>query len=113
MNYPRTAIVIAAASLSIAVLGQGHKAMATQKANVVVDNGFKPSTISVKVGKPVQLTFDTKHHGCASKIVFTSMHMSKAIQDGKKTVFTFTPKKSGKLTFTCDMGMYNGTVVVK
>ena len=113
MNHLRTAIVIAAASLSIAALGQGHRAMAPQKATVVVDNGFKPSTINVKAGKPVQLTFDTKHHGCASKVVFNSMHMSKAIQDGKRTVFTFTPKKSGKLSFTCDMGMYNGTVIVK
>ncbi|MGI8923322.1 MAG: cupredoxin domain-containing protein [Fimbriimonadales bacterium] len=84
-----------------------------QKATVTVDGGFSPSTISVKAGKPVQLTFDTKSRGCADEVVFESPKMRKALTNGTKTVVTFTPKKAGTYAFGCPMGMYKGKVVAK
>ena len=83
-----------------------------QKTTIVVDGGFSPSTINVKAGHPVQLTFDTKHKACISSVNFPGMKMKKVLTDGKKTIFTFTPKK-GTYAFACPMNMMKGKVVAK
>ena len=105
------------AVLATTAIGYGQKAKPLasiiQKMTVVVDNGFKPDSISVKAGKPVSITFDTKHKGCAAVVVFKEMKLKKELKDGTKTIFTFTPKKAGTLSFACGMGMYSGKVVVK
>ncbi|GEM_PF-3335311 len=109
-----TLVVLAA--LSALALGQtkpAPKKSGVQKATIVVDHGFKPATISVKAGRPVQLTFDTKHRDCATSVVFAGLKLSKPLTDGKKTVVTFTPKKAGTIAYACPMKMMNGSVVAK
>lgn len=108
--------LIPLAALSVLALAQTKRApknAGVQKATVVVDHGFKPSTISVKAGRPVQLTFDTKHRDCATSVVFGGLKISKPLTDGKKTVVTFTPTKAETLLFACPMKMMTGRVVVK
>lgn len=83
-----------------------------QKTTIVVDGGFSPSTINVKAGHPVQLTFDTKHKACISSVNFPGMKMKRDLMDGKKTVFTFTPKE-GTYAFACPMNMMKGKVIAK
>jgi len=87
--------------------------MGAQKSTITVDNGFSPKTITVKAGQPVQLTFDTKHRGCATTVNFSSLGISKGLKDGAKTIVTFTPKKAGTITYACPMNMYKGTIIVK
>ena len=87
--------------------------VAAQKVTVTVDNGFTPAEIKVKAGKPVELTFDTKHKGCAATVVFKSLKLTEKLTDGKKTTVKFTPKKAGTIEFACGMGMYKGSVVAK
>lgn len=103
--------------LAAAATGFGQKSKpatpAVQKVTIVVDNGFKPDSISVKAGKPVSITFDTKHKGCAAVVVFKELKLKKELKDGTKTTFTFTPKKAGTYSFACGMGMYSGKVIVK
>ncbi|MBI5706448.1 MAG: cupredoxin domain-containing protein [Armatimonadetes bacterium] len=84
-----------------------------QKATIVVDGGFSPSSLTVKAGQPVELTFDTKKRGCASSVNFEGLNLKKDLTDGKKTVVSFTPKKAGTYTFACPMKMIKGTLIVK
>ena len=86
-----------------------------QTRQILIHNGkYSPAMISVKKGKPVALTFKLgKNPGCGSTVVFKSLKISRVVPKGKSIVIKFTPKKAGKIAFTCDMGMYNGTVVVK
>ena len=86
--------------------------MGVQKTTIVVDGGFKPSIINVKAGQPVQLTFDAKHKACISSVNFSGLKMKKDLTDGKKTIFTFTPKK-GSYAFACPMNMFKGKVIAK
>lgn len=112
----KTITIISLAALSALALGQtktAPKKMGVQKATIVVDNGFKPATVSVKAGRPVQLTFDTKHRGCATSVVFEGLKMSKPLTDGKKTIVTFTPKRAGTIAYACPMKMMTGSVVAK
>lgn len=108
--------IAALAVLATSAIGYAQKpkaAPAAQKVTVVVDNGFKPDSINVKAGKPVEITFDTKHKGCAAVVVFKDLKLKKELKDGTKTTFTFTPKKAGTYSFACGMGMYKGSVIVK
>lgn len=84
-----------------------------QKVTVVVDNGFKPSTINAKAGHPIEITFDTTSKGCITSVVFDSLKLKKPLTDGQKTVVTFTPKKAGTIGFQCPMAMFKGKVIVK
>jgi plastocyanin domain-containing protein len=85
-----------------------------QKASVTIDNGmYTPAVISVKKGKPVELTFKLgKSPGCGSTVVFKSLKISKKV-GSKPVTIKFTPKQAGTIGFTCGMGMYDGKVVVK
>jgi plastocyanin domain-containing protein len=85
-----------------------------QKATITIDNGmYMPAVISVKKGKPVELTFKAgKKPGCGSTVVFKSLKVSKEV-GSKPVVIKFTPKNAGTIAFTCGMGMFDGKVVVK
>lgn len=86
-----------------------------QKLTVTIAGGkYDPAVISVKKGKPVELTFTGgKNMGCGSTVVFKSLKQSKEVASGKSAIFKFTPKDAGTIAFTCGMGMYDGKVIVK
>ena len=102
--------------LSAFSFGQAHKSshvQAPQKATIVVNNGFSPSTVTVKAGQAVQLVFETKEKGCIDTVVFDKMHLKKSLKNGTRTVVTFTPKKAGTYGFHCAMNMMKGTIIAK
>ncbi len=106
-----------AAMLTIASIAQATPAQkatkGVQKATITIDGGYSPSSIKVKKGMPVELTFiGGKNLGCGGTVVFKSLKISKEVAVGKSTVIKFTPKKAGDISFTCGMGMLQGKVVV-
>ena len=85
-----------------------------QTASILINGGYKPGQISVKQGKPVELTFTGgKNLGCGGTVVFRSLKISKDVAVGKSVVIKFTPKAKGEIPFTCSMGMLSGKVIVK
>ncbi len=88
-------------------------ASAVQKITVKVDGTYSPALVTVKAGKPVEITFiKGKNVGCGGTVVFKSLGITKELK-AEKTVVAFTPKKAGSIAFTCPMGMYEGSVTVK
>lgn len=83
-----------------------------QRATVTIKDGYGPSTINVKAGKPVQLTFIGQGSSCANTVNFPTLNQTLTVKDGEKTTLTFTPKK-GTTAFSCAMGMYRGQIVAK
>jgi YHS domain-containing protein len=85
----------------------------TQKATIVIDGEYQPAQVSVRAGRPVQLTFVRKEKGgCGEVIQFPSLGVKRTLKPGQKSVVTFTPRKKGKLPFTCGMAMYKGELLV-
>lgn len=85
-----------------------------QRATVVVDGEYQPAQVSVKAGRPVELTFIRKEKsGCGNVVEIPSLKLKRALTVGRKTTVTFTPAKPGKIAFTCGMGMYQGTILVR
>lgn len=86
-----------------------------QKATVTVQDGkYSPSTIEVKKGKSVQITFKGgMNMGCGATIEFKSLKQTKTVKEGKTVTFSFTPSSAGEIKFACSMDMIRGKVVVK
>ena len=84
-----------------------------QKVTVTIDGGYSPSILSVKAGKPVEITFVRKSAaGCDGTLVIPDLKFEKNLKQGEKTVVKFTPKKTGSIGFQCGMAMYKGQISV-
>ncbi|MFA6304308.1 MAG: sulfite exporter TauE/SafE family protein [Patescibacteria group bacterium] len=68
--------------------------------------GYYPSIFKVKAGIPVEWQIDgTKASGCAQVVVSRGLGIQEIIpRTGIKTI-TFTPTQTGKIAFSCPMGM--------
>lgn len=78
----------------------------------VTRGGYSPSNLTVQAGKPVRWEVDgTNAGGCITVLVSQSLGIQQALKPGINT-FEFTPKKPGKIPFSCSMGMYRGSFTV-
>lgn len=84
-----------------------------QEADIrVYSSGYDPNYLQVRAGIPVKLNLSTTgSYGCTSIFVIPQLGISKNLSRGGTTV-EFTPKKVGKIMWTCSMGMYFGTIEV-
>jgi plastocyanin len=79
---------------------------------------FTPSTFTLKVGQPAEITF--KNNGAfAHNLTITDLNIkTKTIQPGEQDTIQFTPTKTGQFAFLCtvpghaDKGM-KGTLTVQ
>lgn len=75
-------------------------------------NGYSPNEFTVKAGIPVKWEIESEtQYTCASYIVMPAMKISKALKVGNN-IINFTPEKTGRLGFSCSMGMYTGVINV-
>jgi membrane fusion protein, heavy metal efflux system len=80
----------------------------------VTEQGYDPSTITVRAGRPTKLTFlRTSDKVCGTEVVFPSMNLKRALPLNQPVDVELTPSKSGEITFVCDMNMLKGTLVVQ
>jgi plastocyanin domain-containing protein len=88
--------------------------------NVVIENGvqivrmnqlssgYKPNNFTIKKGVPVKWIINSKDiNSCASSIYSQKLKIQSYLEIGDN-VFEFTPSETGKITFSCSMGMYRG-----
>ncbi len=79
----------------------------------VFNNGYSPHNFSVKVNQPVNLSLVTQGtYSCASVFTIPALNITKVLPPTGTTNVTFTPTKTGLITFACGMGMYTGTINV-
>jgi len=90
------------------------KAVGVQRATVVIDGEYLPPRVSVRAGRPVELTFIRKEQvGCGDVLQFPTLGLKRTLKAGESAVIRFTPRKRGTITFTCGMKMYRGQVAVR
>lgn len=80
----------------------------------VAPNGYTPNFIQVKAGSPVKLNLtSTGGLGCTSVFRLPQLGIIKSLSQGGVVPVEFTaPSTPTKLTWTCSMGMYTGTINV-
>lgn len=86
----------------------------TRTVRIKVDkNGFSPSSIDVEAGHKLNLIFNrADNENCGRTVVFRRPSIRKALPVGKDVLVTLTPRAVGRITFTCGMGMYKGSILV-
>jgi plastocyanin domain-containing protein len=95
-------------ALAIASLAGRHEI------TVVVRGGYEPSTIRVRAGAPVRLTFDRQEtSGCSEEIVFPDFSLRRFLPAHQRTVIEITPPTPGTYEFTCGMSMLHGRVIAE
>ncbi len=79
----------------------------------VADSGYTASSSTLKVNVPVRVVLATSRtRGCARAFTVPDYGISKILPETGEEVVEFTPKKVGRLAYSCSMGMYTGEFVV-
>lgn len=81
---------------------------------VTVENGvYQPARLNIPSGQPTQLRFLRKENSpCAGTVVFADLNISEELPINKETVIHLPALTSGNYSFTCQMQMYRGELVV-
>jgi plastocyanin domain-containing protein len=84
-----------------------------QTATIIVDGGYKPQLISLKVGKPTELTFIRKDpSSCLEEVIMPDFNINERLPVNKPFKVTIQPDAKGSFTYTCGMRMFSGTIEV-
>jgi len=79
----------------------------------VTSSGYQSSVTKLKAGVPVRIKLVSNNAiGCSRAFTIPSMNLSKVLPENGEEYIEFTPTKTGRLAFSCSMGMYNGAFVV-
>ena len=82
--------------------------------DVIVDGGYKPSNIQLKVGEKTMLTFlRIDNNSCLEEIIIPDFKIKKYLPVGERVNIEIVPKKTGKFQFHCGMNMFHGNIIVK
>ncbi len=87
---------------------------ATQEATIIVEDGvYSPASIRANTGQSLTLHFDRRDPSpCAEQVIFQGLDTSAFLETGKTTTLTLDNLPAGKHRFTCQMQMYQGTLIV-
>ena len=75
-------------------------------------NGYSPNSFTIKKGIKVRwIVTSTEPYSCASSLVSKKLNIRQALKSGEN-IIEFTPTETGKIAFSCSMGMYAGSFTV-
>jgi plastocyanin domain-containing protein len=77
-------------------------------------DGFEPARIEARKGEPLTLVITrTADKTCATEIIIKEYGINQPLPLGKPVTVTFTPTRSGTVTYACAMDMVTGVLVVQ
>ena len=106
-----------AAVTPIGDLGVGKAALVsgtTQEVTIyVASNGYTATATTLKKNVPVKLTLKTNNtNGCVRAFTIPDLNISKILPSSGEETVTFVPTQSGRLGYSCSMGMFTGAFTV-
>lgn len=82
--------------------------------DILVEGGYKPSTISVPFGKTTKINFLRKDsNSCLNEVILADFKIKRDLPMNEKVTVEVTPDKKGNFDFSCGMGMFHGKLIVK
>jgi len=79
----------------------------------ITDKGFEPSSLKLKAGAPVKVTFLRKtDETCAKEVVIKDYNINRKLPLNEPVTVEFTPRK-GEFAFACGMDMIKGKLIVE
>lgn len=91
-----------------------NEASISQNIEITISSrGYTPNYVRVKKGMPVTVKLVARDaYSCASDFRIPSLGVSRNLTANESYTFTFTPKDTGRIKFSCSMGMYTGAIEV-
>lgn len=84
------------------------------RAEIIVEGGYKPERLSIPYGKTTTLVFNRKDASpCLEEVVLSDFKIKKFLVLNEKTEIKITPDKKGEFDFSCGMNMFHGKLIVK
>lgn len=112
--------VLGAAAACLARLGRRERVRAVHKpggyqvACITVRGRYRPEIVEVEEGVPLRLHFiRDEDDPCSERVVFSGVGVDRRLPPFQETTIEFVPREEGAFLFTCQRGMYRGTLVVK
>jgi uncharacterized protein len=79
----------------------------------VTNSGYSADVNTLKANVPVRLKITSRDvSSCARAFVIPEFNISKVLPANGEDEIVFTPTKTGRLTYSCSMGMYTGEFIV-
>ena len=105
--------VAATAVVPGAAANAAANAAAVPEVTIIVDGGYSPNTVRARKGQRLRLVFDRRDDSsCSEEVVIPAFGIKKFLPTGERTSIDVTPTESGRIPFTCGMGMLRGTIIV-
>lgn len=83
------------------------------RVEVLVEGGYKPSTIRIKRGQKTVISLLRKdENSCLEEFILPDFKIKKYLPVGKSVDVEITPDKSGTFQFHCGMNMFHGKIIV-
>ncbi len=77
-------------------------------------SGYTPSEIDAVPGEPLRIVFTrTTDEGCGQQVVFPEQNLRADLPLGQAVPLDLVMPASGRVLFTCGMGMFDGAIVVR
>lgn len=87
---------------------------AGESIDILVEGGYKPSSISVPYGRTTKLNFLRKdENSCLEDVVLADFKIKRSLPMNQKVTIELNPDKKGTFNFSCSMGMFHGKLIVK
>ncbi len=81
---------------------------------IIVDGGYTPDVIEIPVSTQTTIHFLRKDpSSCLEEVVISEFKIRRTLPLNERTDVQITPTKPGSYPFTCGMGMYHGSIIVK
>ncbi len=101
--------VLAATSNSNTVPQEGNVQIVRMKQT---SSGYEPNSFTIKAGIPVKwIITSLDPNSCAASILASKIGIRANLHPGEN-IFEFTPGETGKIPFSCMMGMFRGSFTV-
>lgn len=82
--------------------------------DIIVKGVYTPNLIKAKLGKPIKINFKREESSeCSRFVKFPDFKIRKELPEGKTVTIEINPEKKGEYSFTCDMSMYQGKLIVE
>lgn len=76
--------------------------------------GYAPDRIVLPAGKPIRLAFQRLDaQNCGGRVVFPDLNLARDLPPGETVVIEIAPQTAKELKFSCGMGMYRGSLILR
>jgi plastocyanin domain-containing protein len=88
----------------------------TQSVKVLVKQGYQPSKIEAKAGKPLKVEFyrdEGEGHSCDQDLVMPSENVNLHLPNRESQIVEIKAQPAGEVAFYCGMKMMQGKITFK